>query len=48
MWIVDLKITEIDKAAYNNWQKIFSESMEDYVDRQAVFDLKKYVIDLDF
>lgn len=31
MWIVDLKITEIDKVMYDNWQKIFSKSMEDYV-----------------
>ena len=47
-WISDLKIVETNKAAYDNWQNIFNESMEDYVNRQAISDLEKYIININF
>ena len=47
-WITELTIIETDKTAYRDWQKIFSESMEDYVNKQTVFNLEKYITDLNF
>lgn len=46
-WIIDLKIIEIDKNLYINWQNIFNASMEDIVNKQIIDKLTEYIIALD-
>ena len=45
---MDLKITETDKNQYANWYKIFNDSMEDVIDKQAIDDLTGYIEKMDF
>ena len=45
---MDLKITETDKNQYVDWHKIFNDSMEDVIDKQAIADLTGYIEKMDF
>jgi len=45
-WIADLKITETDKNQYADWRRIFSDSMEDVVDKPTIDHLTEYVKNL--